>query len=437
MPGTSEGLKDVIMNFPLANTHDHTPREPRYTSFKPDILVDIFHNYILSDLVLAGADPEAVKQLANPDNPDIENRFRAVFPAWERCRNTGYGQAVCLIAKLLYGIEEITPENLRDNAHKSAAFRLPGARIRLMRDIAKFDHVQVNSVAWDEETIWDLNTGPDETAPDFFFYDIRWAPCCTGMIDLALLRAKTGIEAHDVSSLRKAYEEIFVRCAPTAVAVKTQHAYLRTLAWRCRSDAEVNPVIMKLARGQQLDEQERLCLGDWGLALGAELAAEYHIPMKIHTGTYAGNNTMRIDWIRPGLLCDFFLAHPGTKFVLMHTGYPYTEELIGLVKHFANVYADMCWAWSINPYRSADFLRSMMHCVPDSKIMVFGGDAYFPSASVAYGYQARQWLLHTLLSEVEDCLIKEKDAIMFARRIMRENAQEVFNISRLRDRKKL
>ena len=37
----------------------------------------------------------------------------------------------------------------------------------------------------------------------------------------------------------------------------------------------------------------------------------------------------------------------------MHIAYPYSDELVALAKHYPNVYVDMCWAWSIDPYSAA------------------------------------------------------------------------------------
>jgi predicted TIM-barrel fold metal-dependent hydrolase len=171
-----------------------------------------------------------------------------------------------------------------------------------------------------------------------------------------------------------------------------------------------------------------MCLGDWCLARGVELAAEHNLPFKIHTGYYAGHSRMPIERIRPGHLSALLARYPLTRFVLMHIAYPYNDELIALAKHYPNVYVDMCWAWSINPFVARDFVRRMIHAVPANKLFAFGGDTFWPNAAVAYATQARQWLTRALQAEVDEGLLRPAEAIALATRLMRTNQEECFDI---------
>ncbi|GAB4455815.1 MAG: hypothetical protein OHK0029_12530 [Armatimonadaceae bacterium] len=224
-------------------------------------------------------------------------------------------------------------------------------------------------------------------------------------------------------------EVIFERYAAFAIAVKTQHAYERTLRWEKRDDATVSRLLEKVIAGQELDGEEKLCLGDWCLARGAELAAKHGLPIKIHTGHYAGNGWMPMERIRPSLLAGLLSEYPQTRFVLMHIGYPYGDELVSLAKHYPNAWVDMCWAWSIDPFAARDFLRRMLHAVPSNKLCVFGGDAFYPIVAVGYALQTRQWLLRTLEVEIHEGFLTEKQAIHLALRWMRQNQEACFDLS--------
>ncbi len=137
---------------------------------------------------------------------------------------------------------------------------------------------------------------------------------------------------------------------------------------------------------------------------------------------------MPVDRIRSGHLSGLLAAYPRARFVLMHIAYPYNNELVALAKHYPNVYVDMCWAWSIDPSTACDFVRRMIHAVPANKLFVFGGDSFWPNASVAYAIQARRWLTRALQAEVDDGLLTEQQAIAFATRIMRTNQEECFDL---------
>ena len=187
-------------------------------------------------------------------------------------------------------------------------------------------------------------------------------------------------------------------------------------------------MVRKRLLGHPATDAELLCLGDWALARGVELAIEHDLPIKIYTGYYAGHGTMPPDRIRAGHLSALLARYPAARVVLMHMAYPYSDELVALAKHYSNAYVDMCWAWSIDPLSAMHFLRRMIHAVPAHKLFAFGGDARQPSAALAYSLQARQWLTRALQAEVDDGLLSEREAIALATRVMHSNQQACFDI---------
>jgi hypothetical protein len=414
-------LAEHIQSLRMIDTHEHLNKEHDFTQHGPDILQDLFDNYVAADLVVAGAPQAAVERLLDVSDPDLRERFTGVRAAWERCRYTGYGEAVRLIARRAYGMEEITIEAIEAAAPRAIALRQPGNRLHILRDEANLDHVQIDDFSW--------QCLPDHSGLDFFLYDLSWVGFCRGNVDAPGIYEEVGTEIHDLASLRVGTAAIFAKHGPRAIAVKSQHAYQRTLLWRERADADAAHVLDKQLAGHELAEDERLCLGDWCTARGVELAIEYDLPFKIHTGYYAGHSHMPIERIRPGQLSALLERYPQARFVLMHIAYPYNDELIALVKHYPNVYVDMCWAWSITPLVARDFVRRMIHAVPCNKLFAFGGDTFWPNAAVAYATQARQWLTRALQAEVDEGLLRAPEAIALATRLMRTNQEECFDIA--------
>jgi hypothetical protein len=414
-------LAQHIQVTPLSDTHEHLRKERDYVENGPDVLQDLFGNYVTADLVVAGASPEAVQRLVDTSNSDIKERFLGVRGAWEKCQHTGYGEAVRRIAQHAYGMEEITIEGIEGAQERNKHLRRPGERLRLLKEIGNLDHVQVDDFCW--------ACLPDESGPDFFLYDLSWAGFCSGQIDPKVIDDEVGIDVTTLDSLREAMSSIFAKYAPCAIAVKAQHAYNRTLRWEERSDADAECVLQKRLRDEKITEEERLCLGDWCWARGVELAIEHNLPFKIHTGYYAGHSRMPVDYIRGGNLCALLARYPAARFVLMHISYPYNDELVALAKHYPNVYADLCWAWSIDPYSACDFVRRMIHAAPSNKLFAFGGDTSWPNASIAYAMQARQWLTRALQGEVEDGLLTERQAMALATRVMCTNQEECFDLT--------
>ena len=115
-------LAHHIQDISLVDTHEHLQKENEWVENGPDILQDLFGNYVAADLHTAGASPEAMQRLlsinehysyANPSTggtPELMNssaggiaaRFEDIREAWEASQFTGYGEAVRLIAKAVY-----------------------------------------------------------------------------------------------------------------------------------------------------------------------------------------------------------------------------------------------------------------------------------------------------------------------------------------------
>ncbi len=411
----------VIQQTPLVDTHEHMRFEEAYLDERPDILCQLFQNYVHADLFVAGASQEAIDSLFDTSGPDVAARFAPIQESWARVQHTGYGEAVSIIAKDLYGIDELTPDSIAAAQEKNAALIQPGERLRLLRDDANLDHIQTDAKS--------MTVLPDMSGPDFFFYDISWVDFCSGRPNHEEIAHHTGLELSDLHSLKRVMETIFASSFSPAIAVKSQHAYNRTLRWEERSDAEAAKALdIYLRDGEELDEGARLCLGDWCWARGVELCIEHDLPMKIHTGYYAGHSRMPVDYIRSGNLCPLLAKYPDARFVLMHIAYPYTEELVALAKHYPNVYADLCWAWSINPYSSMEFVRRFIHAAPANKLFLFGGDTGYPGAALAYAKQARNWFTRVMQAEISEGLLTEAQAIDLSRRYMRDNQYECFRV---------
>ncbi|MGN6031934.1 MAG: amidohydrolase family protein, partial [Thermomicrobiales bacterium] len=395
----------------------------------PDILVDLFGWYSSSDLIVAGAAPDAVERLLDRHDGDLEGRFAGVAAAWEAARFTGYGEAVRIAARGLFGIEDLRADTIRAGQERLEALQRPGGAIALLRDRAGLDHVQTDLGMDDIEL--------SRASATFFLRDLSVRRYAVGAVDDPVLDTATGVPVRNLATLEEAMAGLFARCAPLSIAVKSQHAYVRTLAWRKRSDAEAERALQAVLRGDPGTDDpqsaERLCLGDWCLARCVELATAYRLPVKLHTGYLAGTGrlgtAMPIDRLRAGHLAPLLMEYPDARFVLMHIAYPYSDELIALAKHFGNVTVDLCWAWALNPHATSDLVRRFLHAVPVNRLFAFGDDTNTPSMAYAYTVQMRRWLTRTLEEEVADGLMTPSQAMDVATRLLRGNQLACFDIA--------
>jgi predicted TIM-barrel fold metal-dependent hydrolase len=425
----SSEIADHIANISVIDTHTHMLGDYAWEGPNaPDILKDLFGGYCAADLQIAGASPEAITRLTDITNEDLEGRFAEIAPAWNLTQLTGYGEAVRIAARDLYEIDELSETTIRAGQKRLKKLQEKGGTISILRDRAKLDHVQVDQ--------WLGVIDLPRSSAEFFLRDLSLVSFISGGVTDPAIEAKTGVPIRNLATLRQAMEALFARCAPYSIAVKSQHAYQRTLAWQKRTDEEAERALQVVRAGgpgsDDPQSEARLCLGDWCMARTVELATSWQLPVKIHTGYLAGTaqlgTYMPIDRLRTAHLAPLLMEYPDARFVLMHIAYPYSDELIAIAKHFANVYIDLCWAWSINPFASKDFVRRFLHSVPTNKLFGFGDDASTPSAAYAYAVQMRRWLTRTLEEEVADGLLTSRQAIETANRLLRENQLACFDI---------
>ena len=78
-----------ILQTPLVDTHEHMKGEETYLEESPDVLCQLFQNYVPADLFVAGATQEAIENLCDPSDSDVAARFAPIQEAWARVQHTG------------------------------------------------------------------------------------------------------------------------------------------------------------------------------------------------------------------------------------------------------------------------------------------------------------------------------------------------------------
>jgi len=249
--------------------------------------------------------------------------------------------------------------------------------------------------------------------------------------DLVSLEEESGIAIHSLDNLVKAMQMVMGKYqANGAVAIKTHLAYQRTLQYdkvsRHEAETAFNRIASHLGEGPSWLEAKPL--QDYMIHQVIRVAIELELPLQIHTGLQAGNENI-ITNSNPTHLVNLFIEYPEAKFDLFHGGYPYIHEWATLAKNFANVYADLCWVYIISPEIGRCLLHELIETVPGNKIMAFGGDE--ATVEMAYGHSrmARQVVTRVLSEKVSEGYMKEEEAVILARAILRDNPTALFKLS--------
>lgn len=421
-------IRDWIEQTPFVDTHEHLIEESRRLSgelhaglFPCDDWAYLFRHYTQDDLASAGMPAEDRGRFFTPD-VCTEEKYRLVAPWWQKIKHTGYGQAVRHTLRGLYGEADLTAESAPRLAEKYREMIRPGFYAEILRERSHSEHCQVNSL----ERIF-MQTAQ----PDLLRQDLSIVALSTGL-DRERVEAESGKTADTLDGWLEVIDWHFATYGPCAVAVKNQSAYTRRLDYARVPKELAEPLFARYAAGETLSSDESKALQDYLFRYCAGKATEYGLPVKLHTGYYAGHGYMPLQRLRKNAsdLCPLLQDFPDTRFVLMHVGYPYQDEFIALAKHYPNVSIDLCWAWIINPAAGVRFVKEFLLSAPANKLFTFGGD-YIP-VELIYGHSciARQGLAQALAELVEEGWIAEEEAPALIERLMRGNAHETFPIPR-------
>jgi predicted TIM-barrel fold metal-dependent hydrolase len=415
-PALSGRLTQALESVRLFDSHEHlVPESVRLTE-----IADFFAlaaHYALNDVISAGLSGDALK-LVRDERAPAERRWQAFEPHWKSARFTGYGQALSIAIRDLYGVEEISGASLQRINDAARAAAKPGFYRHILRERAGIDWCLVDPY-WAEK--------PARLSPDYFLLAQKFDGfvMASSPKDLSRLESVSGVSIHSLADHRKALEQTFENAIKAGmVAVKSTLAYQRQLLFHEVSEQDAARDFEALLKGETAAFRK---LQDYMFHQVVRLADAYRFPFQIHTGLLAGNRAF-IENTKPTHLSNLFTLYPNVRFDLFHIGYPYQEELGVLVKLFPNVYADFCWAHIISPPGSRRTLDEYLEIVPVNKIIAFGGDYRFAELTYAHAKMARRNVSQVLAAKVEAGLFTEDQALEIGRLLLRENALALFKV---------
>jgi predicted TIM-barrel fold metal-dependent hydrolase len=403
------------------DTHEHLPDEQdclQEAGVKTqDDWSVILRHYLDNDLISAGMAKEKYSQFFSK-NVSPREKWKILEPFWQATKNTGYGQAVRIAIRELYGVSDLSENTVEKVQTEFQKTRKPGFYNKILRGLANIDSCQVNT-----------GTFKESRQPLLLMQDLSIVGMFAGP-NLDAFGKPTGIKINSLADWHKVIDWWFNKYSKYAVAVKSQNAYSRNIDYEKIPAERAEPLFSKVLAGEKLSPQDRKALEDHLFWYAVNKATEHNLPVKLHTGYYVGNNNMPLSRLinNPGAACDLCKNSPQTKFVFMHICYPYYEELISVAKHYSNAYVDMCWSWIINPIAAKDFLKKFIVAAPSNKIFTFGGDYIVVEPVLGHALIARQGIATALSELVEEGWLGLDDALNLIDPIMRQNAIAVFNI---------
>lgn len=416
--GFEKRITDYVNDIWIIDTHEHLLMEEDRIEKADELdFTYLFSQYTIEDLISASNEHGLMGMLFTNSFP-IEDRWELFKPFLKEMRNTGYARASLMAARDIYGVEDLNDDTYALLSKKIRDASKPGLYKKILKDKARI-----------ELSILDGGHGsPDK---DFYRHVERFDQfiAISSITEVKELgnRYNVDIQSLDdfLKSLRIAFEE---GINYEMVGVKSGLAYNRILQYDNIPREQVQVIFDKLKQQESVSKIEVKAIQDYMMHRVLDLADEFKLPVQIHTGLLSGNGNY-ITNSKPTHLTNLFMEYPQVNFCLFHSSYPYGAELSVLAKSFPNVFVDMTWSAVISPAYSIRFLDEWLETVPANKIMAFGGDYSIVELTYAHSVFARRIVSKVLIGKVRSGYMSEEEAKYIAKKILRDNALEIFQIN--------
>jgi hypothetical protein len=418
--GFETRIRQAVNEIWIIDTHEHLETEEQRLEQTDLDFTYLFKHYAIEDLVSA-SNLHGLISVIFSGNFALEDRWNLFKPYFEAMRNTGYGRVPLIVANDLFEIDDINDDTYELLSKKVMEAAKPGYYKYVLKDRARIDL----SIQDSGHRKFDRNFYRHvERFDNFIFvFDRRKIKSIGLQYNIKVQTLPDFVEA-----LRLAFKQ---GVDYEMIGIKSGLAYNRILKYEKVSEETASGIFARLM--QQPDSLPPLSfeavkpLQDYMMHRVLDLAAEYDLPVQIHTGLHAGNGNI-ITNSKPTHLVNLFMEYPEVNFCLFHSSYPYGGELSTLAKNFPNVFIDMCWSAIISPSYSKRYLHEWLETVPANKIMAFGGDYGMVECIYGHAVMARRIVASVLIEKVADGYFSEKEAIRISKRLLRENALEVFKL---------
>jgi len=427
---TMSDIRAYVMQHELFNHHDHQQGYTEIEQGRDGYDFTSLFGYADADLACAAGTDVDVKAISRQELATL----------WQAIRLTGYGRAVDLGSRALFGIpfapdrwDEITAALQARLAGKSSA--------EIYADMLAAAQIKwtINDCYWLPLESWSA------AMPSFpSSYRATWRMdelfSAVDMTPFKALARATGRNVYSVSGAVQALNEAIglMQATGRLAAIKIGMAYQRdlTITDPTLHEAELafnglrNPVVGGTSLQQRsgaVDARTARPLGDYLLQRLFERASDDNIPVQIHTGYLAGS-WGALEATRAMRLLPVLDKYRSVRFDLFHASWPWCAELGAIAKEFPNVWPDLCWMWAMNPGEAERALDGWLDAMPFTKIFGFGSDTGLPWCVVGYALQAKIGIANVLERRVRGGLYSEADAREVADHLLLLNGQIFFGL---------
>ncbi|KIY65737.1 amidohydrolase 2 [Cylindrobasidium torrendii FP15055 ss-10] len=157
------------------------------------------------------------------------------------------------------------------------------------------------------------------------------------------------------------------------------------------------------------------------------IAAKHNKPVQFHTGL--GDKSITLTVSSPAHMQPIIEAYPDTKFILLHSSYPYTRDAGYLTLVYKNVFLDFGEIFPmVSGHGQRSVIRQMFEVAPTNKILWSTDAHWFPETYYLGSIQSRQ-ALHVVLGEMVSAgEITLPQAVQIIKDVLFNNSNRIYNL---------
>jgi hypothetical protein len=202
------------------------------------------------------------------------------------------------------------------------------------------------------------------------------------------------------------------------VALKNAMAYDRTLDYEESTKNEAQ----KIFKGKGYITKANIKLfQDYIFNEICKLAAELNVPIQCHTGMGLLEKTNALNML------NIIKTNPDTKFVLFHGGFPWTDDILGLLHANQNIYTDICWLPLLSP-TTAEYTLHQLIEVGTSEKVCWGCDTWTSEESYGARLAINDVLASVLSEKIEKRYFNINNAECIIENILYNNPKSIYKI---------
>ena len=415
-------LERLVFDTPFVDTHEHLPDERdrlRGVGIPCDDWAVLFSQYLSTELLAAGMPANKLKTLLSPGIA-TRVKWRALKRYWPAVRDSGYGQAIEITLRDLYGINELSRGTVDRLQASYKTIRKPGFYREILVGRANISSCQVDGLG---------RPFHESSQPTLLMQDLDISNL-QAPTQIHRLAGPTGISVSKLSDWHGVIRWWFDKYGHYAVAVKSQRAYQRGLDYAKVGTRQADPLFAKLLQQGRLNATNAKHLEDHLFWFCLDEANSLDLPVKLHTGILwePGKHSQADVDRHPEQLQVLCRISPETRFVLLHSGHSNWQEMIRLAEIQPNAYLEMSWSWILDPLISKEFLKGYLQRASPERILTFGGDYVAVEPVLGQATLARRGVVAALAELVEQGSLAPSAALDLVAPLMHGNADRLFDL---------